>query len=368
MARIAVVTGGAGFLGGHLVKLLVDGPHHDELPQFDQVRVLDLNAYDPAIAGTQASDKVVATQGSITDYETVSKVVSGATVVFHCAAMVDWGQRPHDILYKVNVTGTDNIIKACRQLDVKHLVYTSSMDVICWKGQGHLNARDEDVSIPPTTDQFLYGHYATTKATAEQHVLAANGPSLSTAVVRGTGMYGEGDPHHIPNVLQAAIDGQLIVRMGSPALRFQHTYVGNVAWLHVVTLAKLSRHPQTIGGHAFMAVDSPAENFWDFFEDYITEAGFWMPPAWLYLPSWLAYTIAYITVWACALLSPFVKIEPTITPGAIVGVLHNQSYEGNAARDILEFSPIFSRDESKIRTMRYMKDVVLPSLRNRKGR
>lgn len=47
-----------------------------------------------------------------------------------------------------------------------------------------------------------------------------------------------------------------------PDLRFQHTYVGNVAWLHIVTLAKLALHPRAIGGQAFLAVDSPAENFW----------------------------------------------------------------------------------------------------------
>ena len=72
-----------------------------------------------------------------------------------------------------------------------------------------------------------------------------------------------------------------------------------------------------------------------------------------------------------------------MTPGAIVGVLHNQSYAGNAAKDVLHYTPIFSRygclragqsfshrlvrfrEESKIRTMRYMKDVVLPKLRSK---
>jgi hypothetical protein len=62
---------------GHLVKLLVDGPNHPELIAFDQVRVLDLNAYDPTMAGTLATTKVVATQGSITNYDTVSKVGRG---------------------------------------------------------------------------------------------------------------------------------------------------------------------------------------------------------------------------------------------------------------------------------------------------
>lgn len=52
----------------------------------------------------------------------------------------------------------------------------------------------------------------------------------------------------------------------------------------------------------------------DFFEDYITEAGFKMPPARPYLPGWLAYVIAYITVWVCALLRPLIKLEPTVCP------------------------------------------------------
>eukprot|EP00730_Choanoeca_flexa_P000159 TRINITY_DN10071_c0_g1_i6.p1 TRINITY_DN10071_c0_g1~~TRINITY_DN10071_c0_g1_i6.p1 ORF type:complete len:229 (+),score=28.62 TRINITY_DN10071_c0_g1_i6:76-762(+) len=216
MTRIAVVTGGAGFLGGHMVKLLVDGPLPSGLDAFNFVRVLDLDEYNPTKAGTKNVNKVKAIVGSITDYDTVQEAVSGASAVFHCAAMVDWGQRPQTLLHEVNVVGTDHVIKACKQHKVPHLIYTSSMDVICWKTQNHLDARDETLSIPPP-EQFLYGHYATTKAEAERHVLAANGQGVTTAVIRGTGMYGEGDPHHLPNVLQAVIDGQLIIRMGSYA-------------------------------------------------------------------------------------------------------------------------------------------------------
>eukprot|EP00730_Choanoeca_flexa_P000157 TRINITY_DN10071_c0_g1_i1.p2 TRINITY_DN10071_c0_g1~~TRINITY_DN10071_c0_g1_i1.p2 ORF type:complete len:193 (+),score=1.75 TRINITY_DN10071_c0_g1_i1:772-1350(+) len=148
-----------------------------------------------------------------------------------------------------------------------------------------------------------------------------------------------------------------------PALRFQHTYVGNVAWLHLIALAKLTTKPELVAGQAFMAVDSPAENFWDFFEDYVVEAGYRMPRAWPYLPSWLAFAIAYITVWLCAFLRPLVVIEPTITPGAIVGVLHNQSYAGNKAAEVLGYSPLFSEDERRSRTMAWMKNDLLPRLK-----
>jgi nucleoside-diphosphate-sugar epimerase len=53
------------------------------------------------------------------------------------------------------------------------------------------DANDEDLQVPPTRQQQLYGHYATTKAEAEKLVLAAHGSQgLCTIVVRAAGMYG----------------------------------------------------------------------------------------------------------------------------------------------------------------------------------
>lgn len=65
---------------------------------------------------------------------------------------------------QVNVVGTRNIMQACKKFGVQRLVYTSTMDVVCWRNHETIAALDDELSIPPRPEDFLYGHYATTKA------------------------------------------------------------------------------------------------------------------------------------------------------------------------------------------------------------
>jgi hypothetical protein len=64
----------------------------------------------------------------------------------------------------VNVTGTKNVIQACKEAGVRRIVYSSTMDVVCWRNKPTTAARDAELSIPPRREDFLYGDYAITKA------------------------------------------------------------------------------------------------------------------------------------------------------------------------------------------------------------
>ncbi|KAM9367160.1 3 beta-hydroxysteroid dehydrogenase type 7-like, partial [Phaethornis superciliosus] len=121
--RVVVVTGGAGFLGTHLVRTLLE-----EEPELKELRVLDLE-------GPKGLEHPAPClrwlRGDVGDAGAVGRALRGADVVFHCAARVELGEgKPPGEVGRVNVSGTRNVLAGCRAGGVKVLIYTSSMEVV----------------------------------------------------------------------------------------------------------------------------------------------------------------------------------------------------------------------------------------------
>lgn len=92
---VALVTGGAGFMGSHLVEEL-----SQLSKEYKLIRVLDLAEFPRAQLALGAVP-VEAQRGSITDAAVVEAAVQGVDVVFHAAALVDWGKVPQQRLFEV---------------------------------------------------------------------------------------------------------------------------------------------------------------------------------------------------------------------------------------------------------------------------
>ena len=117
-----VVTGGAGFVGSYLVKLLINEGH-------------SVIVIDNLIKGTKANlepilDKIELHQIDIRDYESLKKILKNIDGVFHQAALTvvqDSFDRPEEY-FEVNVVGTENIFKLANENNLK-VVYASSSSV-----------------------------------------------------------------------------------------------------------------------------------------------------------------------------------------------------------------------------------------------
>ena len=107
--------------------------------------------------------------GDIRSPEDLAEACEGVDLVFHCAALVEWGQAPRSLVHDINVNGTRNVIAAALGAGVKALVFTSTMDVI-YDGRS-ISQGDETIPYPEKFDLA----YAETKARAEQEVIRANG-------------------------------------------------------------------------------------------------------------------------------------------------------------------------------------------------
>ncbi len=118
----AVVTGGAGFIGSHLVdRLLEDGHEVVVLDNFSTGRPQNL-------AHAKDNPRLSLHQADVCDHERIAPHFKGADWVFHLAALADIVpsiERPTDY-FRANVTGTESVLEAARAAKVKRFVYAAS--------------------------------------------------------------------------------------------------------------------------------------------------------------------------------------------------------------------------------------------------
>jgi len=118
-----LVTGGAGFIGSHLVTRLIE--------QGEAVRVFDNFSTGTAENLGALWDRVILVEGDLRDQDAVSHAVDGAHVIFHQAALSSVQRSiedPHTTL-EVNITGTLNVLEAARDAGCQRVVFASSASV-----------------------------------------------------------------------------------------------------------------------------------------------------------------------------------------------------------------------------------------------
>jgi sterol-4alpha-carboxylate 3-dehydrogenase (decarboxylating) len=221
--QYVLVTGGAGFLGSHIVDLLVLCGA--------RVRVFDIARPPPA----QQRADVEYVQGDLLSRESLSAQLvssSGSPLfaIFHVASPSPTS-RDGALFQRVNVGGTANVIDCARRAGVKRLIFTSSASVI-FGGDDQLNG-DETLQPPLAA----LDAYTKSKLAAEQLVLAADTGSataagsaggepadmLLTCAIRPHGIFGPRDPHMLPRMGKIGLTGKSKYQIGN-TLRAAHTH------------------------------------------------------------------------------------------------------------------------------------------------
>jgi dTDP-L-rhamnose 4-epimerase len=144
MSKKILVTGGAGFVGSHMVDALLREGH--------SVRVFD-NLSDQVHHGTipaYLSSEAEFVRGDVRDLEALSKVLSDVDVIFHFAAAVGVGQSMYEIAryMAINTQGTANLLQALldRNDRLEKLIIASSMSIY---GEGQYRCEQHGLIAPP---------------------------------------------------------------------------------------------------------------------------------------------------------------------------------------------------------------------------
>lgn len=315
----AMVTGGGGFLGSHLVKAL--------LARGDSVRVLARGDY-PELR-TLGAETI---RGDITDAAATAKACDGMDVVFHTAAKAGgWGD-PKEY-EAINITGTEHVIAGCRAAKVPVLIHTSSPSIV----HGHEDIEGANESIPYATS--FTAHYPRTKAISEQRALAASDESLKVIALRPHFIWGPGDRHLLPRLIARAKTGRLR-QISSRDPKCDTIYIDNCVDAHLLAADAL-RKGAPLGGKAYFVSDDAPIGVWTMANKMLACAG--QGPVGRPIPAGLAYAIGATMEFVYALFG--VEKEPLITRFGASELSYAQWFDISAARRDLGYQPRVSIDE-----------------------
>ncbi len=268
----ALVTGGGGFVGSHIVRqLLEDGV---------ECLVVGRNRY-PEIEALGAR----CLKGDIGDISFLRKSFAAVDTVFHVAALAGiWG--PWKQYHQVNVVGTQNVIDACRDAKVSRLVYTSTPSVV-FNGDDIVYG-DERL---PYARKFLC-NYARSKVVAEKNVLESSGEpdGFLSCAIRPHLVWGPGDPHLIPRLLERGRSGDLR-KIGNCTNLVDISYVENVAEAHLLAARNLETC-RSAAGKAYFISQGKAVNLWDWIDELFQQMG--VPEIQSRVPFPVAYMAGYM--------------------------------------------------------------------------
>jgi len=314
-----LVTGGTGFLGGAICRLLA--ARGDAVSSFARTPVPALDALG-----------VSQVRGDLGNLEQLVVASKGMDAVVHVAAKAgDWGTLEQ--YYAANVAGTDHVLAACFMNGVPRLVYTSTPSVV--HAGGDIEGGNE--SLPYAT-HFL-AHYPRTKALAEQRVLHANGPELSTVALRPHLIFGPGDRNLFPRIV-ARRRAERLRFIAPGGKRVDVTYVDNAAQAHLDALDRLAPEAACAGRAYFISQGVPVV-LEDMVNDLLRVAG--LPPETRLLKPALAQLLAR----ACEGLWRVLPLpgEPPLTRFLVEQLSTAHWFDISAAKRDLGYHPTVSISE-----------------------
>ena len=215
-----LVTGGAGFIGSHIVRRLLDDGH--------QVSVIDNLSTGARENLAEVAERIEFIEGDIRSPGDCDRACDGAAVIFHVAALPSvprsianpWASHDH------NVNGTMQLLEAARRAGSRRVVYSSSSSVY------------GDTAVLPkveTMEPLCRSPYATAKLAGEQYVLAyARAGLLEGVALRYFNVFGPRQSPTsayaavIPAFLEAARTGNVATVHGDGEQTRDFTYVDNV--------------------------------------------------------------------------------------------------------------------------------------------
>jgi len=314
----AAVTGGTGFIGGKLVRRLIE--------QGYEVKCLVRRTSD-YIALKQLGVELVF--GDLGNLESLKHLPGECDLVFHLAALVtDWGTREE--FQKFNVEPTRCLLEASIESGVKRFVYLSSSTVVWNSDFWHThNLENIDESYP--YPESYNDHYNQSKADAERLVLNfQKTKGLETVCIRPSNVWGAGDTVILPRIANAALKG-ILIPMGSGKRWVSPSYIDNL-----VDGIYLAANSNNAPGNIYFINDGLKIDHMEFLSMMLNASGVDWTPRYS-IPYKLAYIVGYILELIGKIKNS--KTPPLLTRFAVSALAGSRSYNIDNAKKDLGYEP-----------------------------
>jgi len=305
--KIALVTGASGFTGGYMVKNLLEHGY--------QVRTLVRSSSNLERLRALPVEIVY---GDVTDAAAVLAALEGIDIVFHVAALYRAANVPDKDYYSVNVTGTENIMKAALRQGVKRVVYCSTVGV-----HGHVDHPPADENAP-----FKPGDiYQDTKLAAEKMALFYYcNKRLPVTVVRPSGIYGPGDLRMLK--MYRMVQKQRFIMLGRKDPYYHLTHVTDI----VEGFRLAGENPRAVGQVYIIAGDGYC-TLGEFAKYIADDLG--INPKIIRLPLWPVYWAGFI----CEKIFIPLRLQPPIFRRRVDIYVKDRAFSIDKAKTELGFQP-----------------------------
>ena len=320
-----LITGATGFIGGHLARRL-------QTQERAHVRAL---VRSPQKAAPLADLGIEIIPGDITDPDAVREAMRGADIVYHAAAWAD-EQGDRDAVWAVNVGGTQNMVDAAIEHQVRRFIHLSSCAVY-----GSLQQLDIDETTPPRMTGRIYHD---SKVAAEEVVFRAyREHGLPVVVARPSQVYGPGSPQFTIRVIQAVKAGKVML-VDQGRHHFKPIYIDNL-----IDALVLCAVVDDAVGEALNITDGGPIPWRDFFLAYGRMVGV------THFPS-APYPVAYAYAWAKEIISRITGQRSSINREVVKTFRSHNSFSNAKARRILGWEPQVDFQEGMRRTEIWLRE------------
>ncbi|KAK4406256.1 3beta-hydroxysteroid-dehydrogenase/decarboxylase isoform 3 [Sesamum angolense] len=240
--------------------------------------------------------------------------------------------------YNVIVQGAKNVINACRECNVKHLIYNSSADVVF--DDAH-DIHNGDESLPYSGR--VWDMVTDLKTQAEALILFANDiGGVLTCALRPCNVFGPEDKQLLPLLVNMAKSNWVKFIIGSGKNLSDFTYVDNVAHAHICAEESLSSQMGSVSGKVFFITNLEPMEFWEFASLLLEGLGYQRPVT--SLPAWATHFIVLI-IKLLHMKSDTRKLDPFVSVYNVATLaLRTRTFSCSAAQKHIRYIPIVSME------------------------
>ncbi len=323
----ALVTGGSGFTGMHLVKALVE--------RGDDVTILDITEGDPVDAAAMKQRGVRFITGSVDDERVLAESMAGQEVVFHLAsAFRDIHQGP-PLFQRVDVEGTRKLLVAARDAGVRRVVHCSTQGVHGSLPQGQVPG-NEDSPLAPID------YYCEAKVDAEKVCDEFIAQGMDIVNIRPTSIYGPGDTHGWLKLFRMCRKGKFFM-IGSGRTSNHPVYVENLvdAFLRAADVPQARGRTYLIGDERYLSLNELVQAI----------GKVQGVPVRIHRFPW--YRPVYFVAWMMEMAGRPFNWEPPLFRRRLTWFATNRGWDLSRARTELGYVPRVSLEEGLRRTMEW---------------